>query len=104
MAQASAASSRGLVDAVRVAHGLATRELIHIFHALDHLAPDGVLLVEEGRIVEHDEELRIGRVRAAGRGPWSTRAHMRLGVEFGLEVGVAGTAHAGAHPGSRPAP
>src|SRR5688572_372579 len=44
---------------VRVDDRLATLDLVHIVHALDDLAPDSVLLVEERRIAEADEELRI---------------------------------------------
>src|SRR5690606_33373871 len=46
-------------DLVRVLHGLATLDLVDVFHALDDLPPDGVLAIEETRVVEHDEELAV---------------------------------------------
>src|SRR5688572_28654735 len=51
-------------DAVGIAHGLAALDLVHVLHALSHLTPDGVLLVQEAGVVEADEELRVGRMRS----------------------------------------
>src|SRR5690606_41949417 len=66
-------------------HGLAALDLVDVLHALAHLAPDRVLPIEEARVVEADEELRIGAVRALrprhrGRAP-----HVRLDRTSGVE-------------------
>ena len=53
-----------LHDLVGIAHGLAALDLVDVLHAGDDLAPRGVLLVKETRVVEADEELRIGAVGA----------------------------------------
>ena len=54
---------RRLDDLVGIAHRLAALDLVDVLHALDHLAPGGVLAVEEGRVVEADEELAVAGVR-----------------------------------------
>src|ERR1700687_3945314 len=84
-----------LDDLVGVLDRLAALDLVDVLHARAHLAPHGVLLVEEGSIVEADAEL-------AGAGIWTCRArhrgraaHMRFVVELGLEL-LARAAGAGA--------
>src|ERR1700730_3678061 len=84
-----------LDDLVGVLHRLAALDLVDVVHARRHLAPDRVLAVEEGGIVEADEELAVAGVRARGARHRGGAAHMRLLVELGLEL-LAGTAGAGA--------
>src|SRR6202035_4498452 len=78
----------GLDDLVGIADGLAALDLVDVLHARNHLAPDGILAVEKGRVAEADEELRIGRIGARSARHRHRAAHMRLGVEFGLEVRI----------------
>src|ERR1700716_1579981 len=85
----------GLDDLVRVLHRLAALDLVDVLHALGDLAPDRVLVVQERGIVEADEELAVAGIRARGARHRSGAAHMRLLVEFGLEL-FAGAAGAGA--------
>ncbi len=66
-----------------------------MFHAALDLTPDGVLAIEETRVVEADEELRIRAVGHLGAGHRAGTAHVRFRVEFGLEVGLVAAAHAG---------
>src|SRR5664280_364380 len=73
-------------DLVRITHRFATLDLVDILHAGRHLAPHGILLVEETGVAENDEELRIGGVRILGPRHRDNAAHMRLGVELGPEV------------------
>ena len=89
-------ADRRLDDLVRVLHRLAALDLVDVLHAFDHLAPDGVLLVEEARVVEADEELAVGAVRALRARHRGGAAHMRLGVELGRQVRIARAAGAGA--------
>src|SRR5262249_14457582 len=73
-------------DSVRIAYRLAALDLVDILHPADHPAPHGVLAVEEWGVVETDEDLaiaRIGILRACHR---AGAAHMRLAVEFRLEL------------------
>src|SRR6266496_2471343 len=84
-----------LDDLVRILHRLAALDLVDVFHAISHLAPDRVLAVEEGGIVEADEELAVAGIRARGARHRGGAAHMRFLVEFGLQL-LAGTAGAGA--------
>src|SRR4029453_9236317 len=69
---------------------------VDIFHAALDLAPNGVLLVEEGCVVEADEELAVGAMRIAGPRHRADAADVRLAREFGLEVGQLTPAGAGA--------
>src|ERR1700677_2765976 len=78
----------GLDDLVGIANGLAALDLVDILHARNHLAPDGILAVEKGRVAEADEELRIGRIWTRGAGHRNGSAHMRLSVDLGLEVRI----------------
>src|SRR5581483_6609570 len=82
-------------DLVGILHGLAALDLVDILHARDDLAPNRVLLVEEGSVVEADEELAVAGVRACRAGHRGGAARMRLVVELGLEL-LAGAAGAGA--------
>src|ERR1700688_2734874 len=84
-----------LDDLVRVLHRLAALDLVDILHARRHFAPDGVLVVEERGIIEADEELAVGGIRAGGAGHRGGAAQMRLLVELRLEL-LAGAAGAGA--------
>src|SRR5262249_6212567 len=83
-------------DPVGVLHGLAALDLVQVFHALNHLAPHSVLLVEEPGIVEADEELAVGAVGVLRARHGAHAAHVRLGIELGGEVGIARAAGAGA--------
>src|SRR5580704_8021752 len=84
-----------LDDLVGVLHRLAALDLVDVLHARGHLAPHRVLLVEEGGVVEADEELAVAGIRAGRARHRGGAAHMRLVVEFGLEL-LAGAAGAGA--------
>ena len=53
------------------------------------------LTVEKARVVEADEELRIGGIRVAGSRHRHRAAHVRLGVELSLEVGIFRAAGSG---------
>ena len=57
----------GADDLVRIAHRLAALDLVDVVHAFDHVAPGGVLVVEECRVVEADEELAVAAVRICAR-------------------------------------
>src|SRR6188474_1691942 len=69
---------RRLHDLVRVLHRLAALDLVDVLHALDHLAPDRVLLVEEAGVVEAEEELAVRAVRILRARHRGGAAHMRL--------------------------
>src|SRR3954462_1309865 len=84
-----------LDDLVGVLHRLAALDLVDVLHARGDLAPDRVLAVEEGGIIEADEELAVAGIRARGAGHRGGAADMRFLVEFGLQL-LAGTAGAGA--------
>src|SRR5229473_2094330 len=84
-----------LDDLVGILHRLAALDLVDVLHAFGHLAPDRVLAVEEGGVVEADEELAVAGIRARGTRHRGGAAHMRFLVEFGLQL-LAGTAGAGA--------
>src|SRR5205085_2070496 len=91
-----ASAQRRLHDLVRIPYRLAALDLVDIFHAVDHLAPHGVLLVEEAGVVEADEELAVGAVRRLRARHRGGAAHMRLGSEFGRQVRIARPTGAGA--------
>ena len=67
--QASVADDAGLQDFIRLATDgavivfAALLDLVDIVHAFDNFTPDRILLVEETRIVEANEKLRIRAVR-----------------------------------------
>src|SRR6266536_2830787 len=79
-----------LDDLVGVLHGLTALDLVDV-----HLAPDRILAVEEGGVVEADEELAVAGIGIGGARHRGGAAHMRLLVELGLQL-LAGTAGAGA--------
>ena len=66
-----------------------------MLHAALDLAPHGILIVEEGRVGEADEELAVGAVGVARPGHRGDSADVRLLGEFRLEVAELGAAHAG---------
>src|SRR6187399_3183797 len=84
-----------LDDLVGVLHRLAALDLVDVLHAGGDLAPDRVLAVEEGGVVEADEELAVAGIRARGAGHRGGAAHVRFLVEFGLQL-LARAAGAGA--------
>jgi peptide/nickel transport system ATP-binding protein/oligopeptide transport system ATP-binding protein len=51
----------GVGDLAALAAGGGLLDLVDRVHALDHLAPDRVLAVQEGALGEHDEELAVPR-------------------------------------------
>src|SRR5205814_3037143 len=75
-----------LDDLVGVLHRLAALDLVDVLHARSDLAPDRVLVVEEGRVVEADEELAVAGIRARGAGHRGGAADMRFLVELGLQL------------------
>src|ERR1700742_1374442 len=52
-----------LDDLVGILDRLAALDLVDVLHALGDLAPHRVLAVEEGSVIEADEELAVGRIR-----------------------------------------
>src|SRR4051812_29536507 len=84
-----------LDDLVGVLHRLAALDLVDVLHARRDLAPDRILVVEEGRVVEADEELAVAGIRAGGAGHRSGAADMRFFVNLALQF-LAGTAGSGA--------
>src|SRR6195256_1658532 len=83
-----------LDDLVGVLHRLAALDLVDGFHARRDLAPHRVLVVEEGSVVEADEELAVAGIRARRARHRGGAAYMRLLVELGLQL-LAGAAGAG---------
>src|ERR1700712_2484181 len=84
-----------LDDLVGIPHRLAALDLVDVLHARGDLAPHRVLVVEEGSIVEADEELAVAGIRAGRARHRGSAADMRFLVEFSLEF-LAGAAGAGA--------
>src|SRR6202171_4715426 len=84
-----------LDDLVGTLHRLAALDLVDVLHARRHLAPDRVLAVEERGIVEADEELAVGGIRAGGTRHRGGAAEMRLLFAIRLQP-LAGAAGAGA--------
>src|SRR4051794_8895040 len=82
-------------DLVGILHRLAALDLVDVFHARGDLAPHRVLVVEEGSVIEADEELAVAGIRALRARHRGGAADMRLLVELGLEL-LAGAAGAGA--------
>lgn len=67
-----------------------------MLHAALDLAPHRILPIQEGRVVETDEELAVRAVGVLGAGHRADTAHVRLAAEFRLEVGKVAAAHSGA--------
>src|SRR6202012_244974 len=61
---------------------LALLDLVDVFHARRHLAPHGVLAVEEVGVLEADEELATRRVGIVGACHRDGAAAVRLLAEF----------------------
>ena len=89
-------ANRRFYDLAGFARRLALGQRVDIFHAFDHFAPGGVLIVEEARVVEADEELAVRAVRVLRPRHRANAADVRLRVEFGGKVGQRAAAHAGA--------
>ena len=87
---------RSFHDLARLARRLTLGQCVDIFHAFDHFAPDGVLIVEETCVVEADEELAVRAIRVLRPRHRADAADMRLAVEFLRQVGKLAAAHAGA--------
>src|SRR5690606_18725574 len=83
-------------DGIGIAHRLAALDLVDIVHSFDDLAPGRVLLVEPGRLVEADEELRIGRVRVHRTSHRARATNMARRGKLCLEVRQLRAAGAGA--------
>src|ERR1700730_157271 len=66
----------------------APRLILSVLHVRRDLSPDGILLVEKARVAKANEELRVGRIRVLRAGHGTGAAHMRLGVELRLEIGI----------------
>src|SRR5215469_6532712 len=73
-------------DFIGVLNRLAALDLVDVFHALNHLPPDRVLVVEKAGIVEANEKLAVTGIRIAGPRHRYRPAHMRFAVEFRLEL------------------
>src|ERR1700730_4420066 len=84
-----------LDDLVRVLHRLPAPYFCVVLPSRRHLAPHRVLVVEERRIVEADEELAVAGIRAGRARHRGGAADMRFLVELGLQL-LAGTAGTGA--------
>src|SRR3546814_20902415 len=52
--------NRRFHDLARLARRLALGQRVDIIHAFDHFAPDGILVVEEARVIR-SEERRVGK-------------------------------------------
>ena len=92
---AGAAAMRRLDDLVGIRHRLAALDLVDVLHACGHLAPDRVLAVEEGASSKQMKNWLLPEFGFAARAIEHGAAHMRFGVELGLEL-LAGAAGAGA--------
>src|SRR5205814_5069500 len=75
-----------LDDLVGILHRLAALDLVDVLHARGHLAPDRVLAVEEGGVVEADEELSVAGIRARRARHRGGAADMGLLVDLGLQL------------------
>src|SRR5206468_9561164 len=85
-----------LYDLAGFARRLADGKRIDMLHAALDLAPDGVLAIQEGRIVSHDEELAVGAVRVLRTRHRGHAALVRLAREFSFQIGQVGPVIAGA--------
>src|SRR5262245_13223860 len=91
-----------LDDLIGVFDRLPALDLVDVFHALDHLTPDRVLVIEEARVVEADEKLAVAGIRVAGARHRDGTAHVWFAVELSLQLAArsAGASAVGA-PGLR---
>lgn len=69
-----------------VIHARTGLDLVNEFHARNNVAPDGVLAVKEGGIVEADKELAVARVRARRAGHGNGAADVGGLVKLGLQL------------------
>src|SRR3546814_17431094 len=67
---------------------LALGQGVDMFHAGGDFAPDSILAIQEGGVVEADEELAVGAVRIHGAGHGTDAPDMRFAAEFGLQVEI----------------
>ena len=74
--------------------GLAALELVDDIHAAHDFADHRVLAVEERALIEHDEELAVGRMRIAGPRHADGAADIGHVGELGLQVGMVRAAGA----------
>ena len=88
--------NRRFHDLARLTRRLALGQRVDIVHAFNHFAPDGVLVVEETRVVKADEELAVRAVRVLRARHRTDAADMRLAAELLRQVGKLATTHAGA--------
>src|SRR3546814_10491764 len=95
-------ANRCFHDLPRLARRLAFGQRVDMVHAVDHFAPDGILIVEEARIFEADEELAVGAVRILRARHRTDAADMRFGAEFGGQVGKLAAPHGGGRPQDLP--
>src|SRR5687768_16007491 len=86
----------GLLDLARTGRRLTLGKGVDMLHAALDLAPDGVLIVEEARVVEADEELAVRAVGVLSAGHRADAADVRLTTEFRLQVRKVGAAGAAA--------
>src|SRR6186713_3290529 len=84
-----------LDDLVGVAHRFTALDLVDMLHAFHDVAPRRILVVEEGRVAEADEELAVARIWVPGARHRHRAAHMRFLIELSLEL-LARAAGAGA--------
>src|SRR3546814_12548956 len=74
---------------------LALGQRVDIIHAFDHFAPDGILVVEEARVIKADEELAVRAVRILRPRHRADAAAVRFAAEFLRQVGKLAAAPAG---------
>ncbi len=91
-----ALSQRHRLDHAGFARRLALGQRVDIFHAFDDIAPDGVLAIEESRVVKDNEELAVRAVRIHRARHRAGAADMRFVVELLRQVRLGRTAGAGA--------
>src|SRR3546814_11854648 len=89
-------ADRRFHDLARLARRLALGQRVDIVHAFDHLAPDGVLIVEEARVLEADEELTVRAVRVLRARHRADAADVRFAVKLSRQIGKLAAAHDGA--------
>src|SRR5258706_2302032 len=73
-------------DLVWVSYRLATLDLVDVFHSLDHAAPNRILPVEKGCVIETDEELAVGTIGMVGASHGHGAALVRDVTEFRFQI------------------